>query len=244
MRGGGAADVPNAGLDGGCSHAPALCTTGMQNAGARPRRAAEPGVLHAGQRYARRTNAARHRHLRCDRVRPLGGLGRACRADAARLRARGAGGRRPGGDRPAGPGVRRGARAAAGAARRPDPRRRRRRRPLVLRCRAASRDDGDHTGPRRLGDRAGPRGDRARPAAAGHLPRDAAAERRARRDADPASPREPRARRPPPQPRLVRRLRPGRAPGRRLARRARCGGDGPPDQAAPPPGGRRAGRGT
>ena len=93
------------------------------------------------------------------------------------------------------------------------------------------------------GDPACPPRARARPARARHLPRDAAAQRRARRDADPAPARRRRPLRPPPPPRLLRQRRPRRAPGAGLARRPRrAARAGAHDQVASPPGRRRARR--
>ena len=108
-------------------------------------------------------------------------------------------------------------------ARRAHPGRRRRHRSRGLRGAGPRRDPRHGARARRLRDRAHPPRPRARPPAAGHLPRHAAHERRRGRHAAAAPAREPRPPRAPAQPGLLRRRRPRRAPGRRLAGRPRRG---------------------
>ena len=134
-------------------------------------------------------------------------------------------------------------RRRAGRPRRAGAGRRRGHRPGLLRRRPPPEDHQHAARPRPRGDRAGAARARARPARPRHLPRDAADQRRARRDAGPAPARRRRPHRPPPRAGLLRQRRPRRAAGAGLARRARLRRAPSRDQVPPSPGGRVAGRG-
>ena len=117
-------------------------------------------------------------------------------------------------------------------------------RPRLLRRRAPPEDDQHPPRPRPRRDRPGAARAGARPARARDLPRDAADQRRARRDAGPAPARRRRPHRPPPRARA-----PSTTPTTTCAwrrarwRRAACGEIRARDEVPPSPGGRRAGRG-
>ena len=121
--------------------------------------------------------------------------------------------------------------------------RRRRRGSVGLWRRAAPDDDGHRARARRVRARARGPGDGARHPVPRYLPRHAGDEHRARRHADPAPARRPRPRGPPPLARLVRQLRPRRAPRSRLACRAGGARGAACHEVAPPPGHCARGRG-
>ena len=162
----------------------------------------------AGQDGRKKTS---DRPLHRARAGALDGMGSRGVPALARLRRRAADRRRDRDDDPARRVGRGAPRRRARRARRARAGRRRRHRPGLLRRRAPPEDDQHAPRPRPRRDRAGAAGVRARPARARDLPRDAADERRARRDARPAPARRRRPHRPPPRAGLLRQRRPRRA---------------------------------